>query len=164
MYVRLMNPREQGDIGERSAAEWFTWQGGTVALPLGHSPDWDLVVELGDRVLRVQVKTSACFYNRRWAVSVCTRGGNQSWNGLTKRFSASRCDLLFAHVGDGRRWLIPADRIEGGTAVMLGGPKYAPYEIEPGRALGETPRGPVRALESILAPGGAPELESRAGL
>jgi hypothetical protein len=42
---------------------------------------------------------------------------------------------LFVHVGDGRRWWIPADAVEGGTHVTLGGPKYADYETDPGDAL-----------------------------
>jgi hypothetical protein len=62
---------------------------------------------------------------------------NQSWNGLVKRFSAERCDRLFVLVADGRRWFIPADAVEGTTAIVVGGPKYAEYEIESGRPLTE---------------------------
>ena len=60
-------------------------------------------------------------------------GGNQSWNKIVKRFSASRCDYLFVLVADGRRWLIPADAVEGTTSIVVGGPKYGAYEIDPGR-------------------------------
>ena len=49
-----------------------------MAIPLGHSPHYDLVAELNGRLLRVQVKTSTCRNRSRWAVTVCTRGGNQS--------------------------------------------------------------------------------------
>jgi hypothetical protein len=70
----------------------------------------------------------------RWEVAVCTRGGNQSWNGITKRLSADRCDYLFVLVGDGRRWFIPADAVQGTTAIAVGGPKYAEFEVESGRA------------------------------
>lgn len=52
-----------------------------------------------------------------------------------KRFSPQRCDYLFVHVGDGRRWFIPAHAVEGGTGLLLGGPKYEAYEVEPGRPL-----------------------------
>ena len=46
-----------------------------------------------------------------------------------------RCDYLFAHCADGRRWFIPAPVVEGGTAIQLGGPKYAEYEVARGRPL-----------------------------
>ena len=57
---RLINRRQQGDLGEASAIEWFTRAGAVVSTPLGHSPDYDLIADFGDRPLRVQVKTSVC--------------------------------------------------------------------------------------------------------
>ena len=84
---------------------------------------------------RIQVKTTTRWRNRRWEVMLCTSGGNQSWNRIVKLFSASRCDWLFVMVGDGRRWFVPAGAVDGGTGIALGGPKYADYEVEPGRPL-----------------------------
>ena len=62
---------------------------------------------------------------------LATRGSNQSWSGLVKRFDQSRCDVVFVHVADGRRWYIPAGAVEGRTRLLLGGPKYAEFEVEP---------------------------------
>jgi PD-(D/E)XK endonuclease len=109
----MLTPREQGDIGELSALDWLAAQGANVSIPFGHSPDYDLVADLGGRLLRVQVKSATFFRNGRWEVSVATYGGNQSWTGLVKRFDASRCDYLFVLVGDGRRWFIPSEALAG---------------------------------------------------
>jgi PD-(D/E)XK endonuclease len=130
-----ISPRRQGDLGEFSAIEWLGSQGHIVYVPIGHSPDVDLMATNGKRSLRVQVKTSTAYRKRRWEVAICTRGGNRSWNGTVKRFSASRCDRLFVLVGDGRRWFIPAAAVEAGARLVLGGPKYARFEIDPGRPL-----------------------------
>jgi hypothetical protein len=130
-----ISPRRQGDLGEFSAIEWLWSQGYSVALPVGHSPDYDLIADDGEALLRVQVKTTTRHRNRRWEVMLCTKGGNRSWNGVTSLFSASRCDRLFVLVADGRRWFIPAAAIPGGTGVALGGPKYAEFEVEAGRPL-----------------------------
>lgn len=114
---------------------WLASMGAHVYIPLGHSPDVDLVADLDGRLLKVQVKTS-CYQDRgRFSVALCTRGGNQSWSRIVKRFDSSRCDYLFVHVGDGRRWWIPAEAVEGGVAINLGGPKYSAFEIEPGEPL-----------------------------
>src|SRR5437660_402443 len=59
----FVTTREQGDIGERSAMEWLGSVGAYVAIPIGHSPDWDVIAELAGRLLRVQVKTSTQFRN-----------------------------------------------------------------------------------------------------
>ncbi|MGH2961160.1 MAG: group I intron-associated PD-(D/E)XK endonuclease [Solirubrobacterales bacterium] len=58
--ARAINRRQQGDLGEASAIEWFSRLGAMILLPFGHSPDFDLVVELEGRLLRIQVKTSTC--------------------------------------------------------------------------------------------------------
>ena len=81
--------------------------------------------------MRVQVKTSNVFHKNRWDVTLCTRGGNQSWNGLVKRLDPSRYDYLFVVVDDGRRWLIPAADVGGSSGIRLGGPRYADFEIDP---------------------------------
>ena len=129
-----MNPRQQGDLGEYSAIEWLSSRGYPVFVPIGHSPDVDLVAVIEDRAVRVQVKTCRrSIPVDRWDVMLCTRGGNQSWNGLSKYFSATRCDYLFVLVGDGRRWFIPSSAVEGSSGIALGGPKYAAYEVERGR-------------------------------
>lgn len=129
---RRINRRQQGDLGELSAMEWLGSQGAVVFVPVTHSPDYDLIADLHGRLLRVQAKTTSFFTHDRWEVSICTRGGNQSWSGMTSRFSAERCDLLFVLTSDGRRWCIPAGEVGGGTGVVLGGPKYQRFEIEPG--------------------------------
>jgi hypothetical protein len=146
MFVQMANlkPREQGDIGELSAMEWLAGRGGHIYVPVGHSPDIDLIAEINGVVLRVEVKTATHkIGDRRWDVHIATKGGNQSWNGVTKYFDRERCDFLFVHVGDGRRWFIPCGAIDGRTALVLGGPKYSEFEVERGRplvALGETAR------------------------
>jgi PD-(D/E)XK nuclease superfamily protein len=137
MRERLINRRQQGDLGEASAIEWFTRLGAVVAAPLGHSPDYDLVVEHRDRLIRVQVKTSVCTTrtpagHERHCVQVATLGGNQSWTGVVRKFDSSRADALFILSGDGRRWLIPAHAVEGATSINVGGQKYSEFEIERG--------------------------------
>jgi hypothetical protein len=130
-----LSSRRQGDLGEVSAIEWLSAQGYTIYLPLGHSPHCDLVIELDGRLKRVQVKTCSVYRNERWEVTLCTRGGNRSWSGLVKRLDPARIDYLFVLVACGRRWFIPASDIAGGTGILLGGPKYESFEVEPGRPL-----------------------------
>jgi hypothetical protein len=134
---RVVNRRQQGDLGEASAIEWLTSRGAAVLIPFGHSPHFDLVGEINERLLRIQVKTSTQETETsdgylRCVVALATCGGNQSWTGITKRIDPSRFDYLFALTARGRRWLIPSAELGGRNTISLGGPKYAEYEIEPG--------------------------------
>jgi hypothetical protein len=140
-------PRRQGDAGELSAITWLFSAGARIYVPLLSDADCDVIADFGHRVDRVQVKTSTCWANNRFVVALCTRGGNQSWNGIVKRLDATRCDYLFVHVGDGRRWYIPASALGGGSGIVLGGPKYAEYEVEPGEPLQARPPPNVDAAE-----------------
>ena len=158
---RLINRRQQGDLGEGSAIEWFTRLGATVLLPFGHSPDFDLVVELEGSLLRVQVKTSTQQVvtpdgHPRSAVSIAMRGGNQSWNGLTKHFDPLNVDFLFVLTGDGRRWLIPADAVETRTSITLGGAAYSDFEIDRGPPIRHLVYGDNAPLDSVPALGEYP--------
>jgi PD-(D/E)XK nuclease superfamily protein len=135
----MLAPRRQGDLGEFSAIEWLGSRGHPVYVPVGHSPDCDLVTVIDGRFAGVQVKTSTVVRDGRFAVALRTLGGNRSWNGVVKRFSRERFDWLFVLVADGRRWFIPADAVGGSAYVMLGGPKYAAYEVERGRPLTAAP-------------------------
>jgi hypothetical protein len=138
-----LKPREQGDIGELSAMEWLASRGAHIYVPVGHSPNIDLVAEIDGVVIRVEVKTATHQTpTGRWDVQIATRGGNQSWNGVTKYFDRERCDYLFVHVGDGRRWFIPAVAVEGRTGITLGGLKYSRYEIDRGRPLNRSDEKP----------------------
>jgi hypothetical protein len=125
-----LKPRQQGDLGELSAMTWLTEKGANVFKPVFHSPNIDLVADLGDRLISVEVKTATSRRGRAWCVSISTKGGNQSWNGVIKYFDPARCDYLFVHVGDGRRWFIPTGALEARSGIHLGGPKYAEFEIE----------------------------------
>ena len=127
--LRQANPRRQGDIGEAAAIAWLTRAGFGVWIPLGLSPDADLIAQRDDRLLRVQVKTSTALRNDRYEVSLATKGGNRSWSGRVKTIDPRRYEYLFVLVGDGRQWFIPAEKIAAKTMVLLGGPKYAAFEV-----------------------------------
>ncbi len=75
------------------------------------------------------MKTSTALRNERYEVLLATKGGNRSWSGRVKTIDASRYDYLFVLVADGREWFIPATAIEAKTMLLLGGPKYAAYEV-----------------------------------
>lgn len=125
----------QGDQGEHAALAWLAANTQRVGIPLGNPSDYDLIAEIDNRLVKVQVKTTRCYRNDRWQVTLATRGGNQSWSGLVKRFSSVRCDYLYVHTACGRRWFIPAREVEGGSGLHLGGPKYAHHEVDPGAPL-----------------------------
>lgn len=163
-----MNRRQQGDLGEVSAMEWLTGKGATVLIPFGNSPHFDLVAEMDDRLLRIQVKTSTQEVQTpdghlRNVVAVRTCGGNRSWSGVVKRLDPSRFDFLFVLTARGRRWFIPSAALDAQSAMNLGGPKYAEYEIERGQPIRDSVFGSKAPIELVPEPGGVPKRSNGRG-
>jgi hypothetical protein len=123
---------------------------------LFHSPDYDLIAEIGGRLIRVQVKTSRYEVEStgHFAVQLATSGGNQSWTGTVKFFDRSRVDYVFVLVGNGRCWFIPSAEIDGHRSVHVGGPKYSEFEVKLDASLDAGCDLP--GLESDLEPGEYP--------
>lgn len=114
------NPREQGLIGLTDAIAWFGRHGWSVSLPLIDSQPYDLIVDDGQRLGRVQVKTTT--YRSRngvYVVSLATRGGNQSFH-TSRGFDPSSCELLYVLTDAAERYLIPTGTISARTSLTLG--------------------------------------------
>jgi len=122
------NPREQGLLGLTDAIRWFGLHGWSISMPLIDSQPYDLVVDDGGRLYRVQVKTTT----RRtrygtFVVQLETRGGNQSFN-TGKPFDPGTSDLLYVLTDARTRYLIPTEEITSKTALNLGR-KVATYRL-----------------------------------
>ncbi len=116
-------------MGLGDAIAWFVSTGWTVSIPLVDNQGYDLVVDDGERLLRVQVKTSTCRTPAGgWAVELRTNGGNRS-RSTSSPFDPGSCDLLYV-LTDGGRWLIPSDEIVARTTVTVGR-KWDRFAIDP---------------------------------
>lgn len=114
-------------MGFADAIAWFTRVGWTVSVPLVDNQAYDLVVDDGAQLQRVQVKTSTCRTpSGGWAVELRTNGGNQS-RLTTRPFDPTASDLLFVLTDDGR-WLIPTSEISATTSLTLGS-KWSQFAV-----------------------------------
>lgn len=119
MSIRRARTKDQGEVGLADAIAWFARKGWTVSIPLVDNQGYDLVVDDGGGLHRVQVKTSTCRTpSGGWAVELRTNGGNRSRSTSTP-FDARSCDLLYVLTDDGR-WLIPTGRITARTSLVVG--------------------------------------------
>lgn len=120
MSLLQKNTRKQGDVGLGLAIAYFTRQGYSVSVPLTESQRYDIIVDDGENLYRVEVKTTR--YRKEgqsFAVMLSTQGGNQSWNGEKRKFSARDADYLFVTTSEGSNYLIPADVADGKASLVL---------------------------------------------
>ena len=89
-----MNTKKQGDIGLGKAIGYFTGLGMTVCIPLTDSQDYDLIVDNGFSLSRVQVKRSTYIRKGVYVVSLTVKGGNRTSKGTVKPFDKSKVDVV----------------------------------------------------------------------
>lgn len=58
LFENAINSKKQGDIGMCYAMAYYAKLGWTVSIPVTDSQDYDLVVDNGTRLFKVQVKTT----------------------------------------------------------------------------------------------------------
>jgi hypothetical protein len=112
------NPRDQGMVGFTDAMAYFGAQGFDICVPLIDNQPYDLVIDDGARLQKVQVKTTT-YRRRHFVVQLATHGGNQSFH-TRKSFDPSLCDLLYVLTDDWDRYVIPTSVIVATSSLTLG--------------------------------------------
>ncbi len=123
------NSRKQGDIGLGNAIAYFASRGWTVCIPLTDNQHYDLIVDDGNKLNRIQVKTSKCINeNKTYDVELRTMGGNRSGIGKTTLFDPKKLEYVFVLTNNGNRYLIPAKKIKATCGITVG-KKWNEYKI-----------------------------------
>ena len=120
---------KQGNIGLAYAIAYYSKLGYTVSIPLTDTQDYDIIVDTGETLLKVQVKTTTCKseYNN-YQLNLKVSGGNRSGEGKVKTFDQNNCDLVFAMTNDFEFYSIPRKEITSKTGISLG-EKYLPFKV-----------------------------------
>lgn len=115
--MNAMNTKQQGAIGVARALRYFADQGYAVFIPVSDTSRYDLIVDTGEVLKRVEVKTTT---SSRGAIELRTHGGNQSWSGEYKRISSEDCDWVFAvNLNTGTEKVFEASELHGRRSVRV---------------------------------------------
>jgi hypothetical protein len=122
------NTRQQGDAGMGIAIAYFSRIGVRVGIPLTDSQPYDLMIDDGGQLSRVQVRTTTNREGRSYVVGLKTVGGNKTQL-ITKVFDPKAYEWLFVVCGDATAYLIPTTAITARYSIFLGR-KYEPFRLE----------------------------------
>lgn len=103
MFSNCINFKKQGDMGMCYAIAYYSKLGWTISIPVTDSQDYDLIVDTGTKLLKVQVKTTT-----------------QISGHTTKTFDNNQSDLLFVLTDNGDCYSIPRDAITSKNTINLG--------------------------------------------
>jgi hypothetical protein len=128
MFENCKNSKKQGDLGLGKAIGWLTECGYTVSIPLTDSQDYDLIVDMDNKLNKVQVKTTR-YKNKNgiFCVNLSVKGGNQSSNTI-KKFDANFTDYVYVYTSNNEMYFIPSCEIKTKNNLNIG-KLFSKYKI-----------------------------------
>lgn len=124
-----MNTKEKGDIALSNAIKYFIMTGNEVSLPIGNRRDYDMIVERGGLLSKVQVKYAGLYKDSNSCkVGLRITGGNQSFN-YSKKYLNDSFDILFVYTQNGSSYLIPWKDIKSRNEINIEHAKYSQYKV-----------------------------------
>lgn len=112
--------RKQGATSEAFAVAYYTAMGYKVSLPQQECR-YDILVDTGMEILRVQVKSTS--YKRprskAYTAQLCTSGGNRSGTGKISYITVDECDVVFIMADSGQFWELPSKLCENKRSIGL---------------------------------------------
>jgi hypothetical protein len=114
-----LKPTSQGTLGVGIAIGYFSSQGYIVSVPLSDNQKYDLLVDSGDGIKKVQVKTSSFKQNGNYSVFLQTVCPKKTSKNVITRFDNTCVDYLFVVTEDGMFYNIPASEIKAKASMRL---------------------------------------------
>ena len=107
----------QDAVGIGRAIAYYSAMGYAVFTPVADISRYDLIVDTGEQLLRVEVKTTT---QASGEIALRTMGGNRTWDGVVKRISEADCDVVFAvNLTSGTEREFPAAQLAGRNSVTV---------------------------------------------
>lgn len=145
MFKDCKTRTDQGNVGLGCAIAYFLSKGYTVSNPLTENQKYDLIVENGDNLSRVQIKTSGFIPkgNPNFEVRLSTGGGFSKKRKIYK-FDKTKVEYLFVLLSNGHLYLIPSKDIHNKHSLTINPKKYKKY-----RVFIDSKEGSMRELENL---------------
>lgn len=117
----LETRKDRGNAALGQSIAYFSSIGWIVSIPLADTQKYDIVVDDGSRLLKVQVKSTIALTTKKtgYQVHLCTDGGNRSNGNTTRLFDNMASDILYIVDGDGHQYVIPSKEIDCKYSLTL---------------------------------------------
>jgi len=104
-------------MGVGRAIAYYSAKGWAAFIPVADMSRYDLIVDDGERLIKVEVKTTT---RTNGEISLRTKGGNSTWSGIVKYISTSDCDVVFVvNLNTGGEREYPATELAGRSSVVI---------------------------------------------
>jgi len=117
--MKLTTNKEKGNAGLSMAIAYFGSNGYVVSLPLNDTQDYDLLVDDGNKIYKVQAKCTDYMPPESDAYVLNLRSTGGTKGTVYKTVVNTDIDILFALCGDGTMYVIPKNVIKNINTMNL---------------------------------------------
>ena len=118
----VMNSKRKGDIAEMIAQLYFLERNYSVSVPVGDNDKYDFIVDTGDKLLKIQVK-SGNIKDDRMVIELSTRthsSGSKNNRTQVNKYNDGDFDWLVAvDVASKQCYFIPPEKSINKTQITL---------------------------------------------
>ena len=126
--MNFLSNKEKGNSGLGMAIAYFSSNGYVVSIPLNDTQDYDILVDKGGFISKVQVKATGCkTKNNIYQVALKSCGGTKEKE--YKTLVNTNIDYVFILNADLKMYLIPKNEIKNKSTINLG-KKMDKYIVE----------------------------------
>ncbi len=126
--MNFLSNKEKGNSGLGMAIAYFSSNGYVVSIPLNDTQDYDILVDKGGFISKVQVKATGCkTKNNIYQVALKSCGGTKGKE--YKTLVNTNIDYVFILNADLKMYLIPKNEIKNKSTINLG-KKMDKYIVE----------------------------------
>ncbi len=119
----------RGTIGLAKAISFFCSKHYIVSLPVSDNQPYDLIVDDGNKVSKVEIKTSTAVSKKGDNVVTLKKCRHNKTRNKITPISAKDCDLIFVYTSAGETYLFPSDVLDNMHGITLS-KKYTQYRAE----------------------------------
>lgn len=126
--MKFETNKEKGNTGLGIAIAYYTSNGYIVSIPLNDTQDYDLIVDINNKIKKVQVKSTSCKTKYgNYQVALRSYGGTK---GKTyKTLIDTEIDELFIVTDNLNIYILPIQEIKNRNTLNLCD-KYEKYKIK----------------------------------
>lgn len=129
-YNKIVNTKRKGSLAVGEAISYFIKNGITVLIPVSDCDKYDLAIDEKGYIKKIQCKYS----NDReksgaYIIDLRTFGGYRNRTYHTK-YLEKDFDYLFIYCSDGKKYLIPAEKVAGKSHLAVGVKSWKEYLVQ----------------------------------
>lgn len=114
-----MTSKDKGNVALGRCIKFATSHNMTVCIPLNDAQDYDLVIDSGHHLLKIQVKYTSSRNSNKYTVDTRVRGHKNMKGEYYIKDNVSPPDYYFITTSAGQDYLIPYKAVKGKNTFTL---------------------------------------------